>query len=199
MDIKRYIYLNVPDIASLHSQLHGEDVIETLITTEHSRTTGLKLALAAFLGGSIDSGAGSKDVMAKKVTKRPENLLREIIASLRAQGVLQRSIENAKTCVNASKEPSWFEARHPFSMPFDLHECNGQNRVVFLSGQKSDQIEMSASLHHFPGAREGILGMSSHDALLFKAMKGGEREFSVFGSLFSTGNGFQIKPVAIAA
>lgn len=77
--------------------------------------------------------------------------------------------------------------------------------VIFVSGfppyddgaEKNPRISMSASLHHFPSARDGQLSWSGHDALLFRRLNGQPHPFSVFGSVFECGDGFQVKPYAI--
>ena len=205
MKLSRFIYLNAMEIASLYSQLRGEDVVETLFSMESSRTSGWKAALTAFIGGSTESSASAKEATLKKVSLRPENMLQEIRANLKAQGTLARSIAQALVSVGATNEPAWFEARHPFSMPFQVKECNDMGAAVFLSGfdplglpiDGVAQMRMSAGLNNFPGAREGRLGVSGHDALFFRALGGANYAYSVFGSLFRSGKDFQIKPYAI--
>ncbi|MEQ1752259.1 MAG: hypothetical protein ABL974_22755 [Prosthecobacter sp.] len=192
------MYLNVSDVASLYAQLNGEDVVETLISMETSSQRGLKLAIAAFLGGGIDSLSGSKESKTKKVTKRPENMIREIAASLRANGRLLTTLKEAKERACATSEPVWFEGRHEFSMPFNVSDCNDNNSVVFWSGDPPHHIEMAAGLNHFPSARNGLLGLSSHEALFFNRIRSAPHSFYVFGSVFRVGEGFQIKPMAIA-
>jgi hypothetical protein len=52
MRLDRFIYIDPTGIASLYAQLRGEDVVETFMSTEHSRASGLRLAINAFIGGS---------------------------------------------------------------------------------------------------------------------------------------------------
>lgn len=132
MKLERFIYLNIPHISSLYSQLRGEDVVETLCSVEHSRLTGLKLALTSFLGGSAESS--SKQAIAKKIVLRPENMIREIVASLQAHGKLHSSLMDALARTDATSNPVWFEVKHPFSMPIPLEQCNLERTVIFQSG-----------------------------------------------------------------
>ena len=205
MDIHRYIYLDAPGIASLYAQLHGQDVVETLLSMEHNRASDWRMAIGAFLGlgGSGGSSKSTKEGRTAKVILRPENMLREIVASLRAQGKLHSSISNAIAA--AASGPLWFEGRHSFSVPQEIERFNNIRAIVFVSGfapyvepsPGEPQISMSASLHHFPTARDGQLPLSGHDALFFRSLNGRPHSYSVFGSVFSCGDGFQIKPYAI--
>jgi hypothetical protein len=205
MDIHRYIYIDDPGIASLYAQLRGEDVVETLLSMEHSRASGWRLALSAFLGlgGSGDSTKSTKQAQTTKVVLRPENMLREIVASLRARGTLHDSIPAAIIATNGGA--AWFEAHHSFSVPPMIEQFNEMRSIVFVSGfppyvepsPDIPQISMSASLHHFRTARDGQLPISGHDAMFFRSLKGQPYSYSVFGSIFSCGDGFQVKPYAI--
>src|SRR6266568_8203853 len=124
MNLQRFIYIDAPGIASLYAQLHGHDVVETLLSMEHSRSSGWKMALSAFLGGSGESSKAAKEARATKVVLRPENMLREIVASLRAHGTLHASITDAIATTARTREAAWFEARHPFSVPPQLDQFN---------------------------------------------------------------------------
>jgi len=205
MNPHRFIYIDAPGIASLYGQLHGEDLVETLLTMEHSRSSGWKMALNAFLGGSGESGKATKEARASRIVLRPENMLHEIVASLRAHGTLHLSIRDAIARTASTREPAWFEARHPFSVPPKLHEYNKMRAIIFVSGFQpymetspaTPRISMSASLHHFPSAHDGQLSASGHDALFFASLNGQPHPYSVFGSIFPCGDGFQIKPYGI--
>jgi hypothetical protein len=163
------------------------------------------VALAAFLGGSGESSKSEKHTRTTKTTLRPENMLREIVASLRAHGSLHASIHDAIKKTASTHAPAWFEARHSFSVPPRLDEFNRMRAIVFVSGfppydnpsAKNPPISMSASLHHFPSARDGQLSVSGHDALFFRKLNGQAHSYSVFGSIFECGDGFQVKPYAI--
>ena len=197
------MYLNSVDIASLYAQLRGEDVIETVTSMEYSSARGIKMALAAFIKGSGDSS--TKESRSVKTSARPENMLREIVASLRADGTLNTSIDQAIARTKRTNEPAWFEARHKFSIPVKIEEFNRARTVVFLSGfpphrQSSEpRIEMHASLAHFPSVSGGQLGVSGHDAFFIRKQNGVPYPFLVFGALsaFTSDAGFQIKPIAI--
>ena len=205
MKLARFIYLDATGIASLYSQLRGEDVVETLFSMESGRSSGWKAALSAFIGGSAESSTSAKETTARKVSLRPENMLQEIKANLKAQGTLAYSIAHALASVDKTNEPAWVETKHPFSMPFQIKECNDMGAAVFLTGfdpmglpvEGVAQIRMSATLNNFPSAREGCLGLSGHDAIFFRALGGANYTYSVFGSLFRSGKDFQIKPYAI--
>ena len=199
------MYLNVAGAASLYSQLRGEDVVETLYSMEHSKASGLKFALSAFLGGGAESSAISKESNSKKTSLRAENMIREIVASLGAHGTLHHSIRAALTATDSTSAPAWFDAKHPFSMPFSIDECNRERTVVFHSGYTrhgisidgEPHIRMPASLNHFPSAYEGQLRISGHEAMLFRSLNGSEHLFSVFGSIFRAGDSYQVNPYAI--
>jgi hypothetical protein len=171
MNLERYIYLDVSGLASLYAQLRGEDVVETLTSMEHSRASGLKLAIAAFLGLSA---GGESTNEARKVAKK-------------------------------SRASAWFDAKHLFSVPPTLDEFNKAQAVLFVSGfppydnpsRSNPPISMSARLQNFPSAQDGQLSVSGHDALLFRRLNGKPHLFSVFGSVFESGDGFQVKPYAI--
>lgn len=205
MNLQRFIYLDAPGIASLYAQLHGQDVIETLFNMEHSQASGWRVALSAFLGGSGESAKTIKEAKSVKVVLRPENMLREIAASLRAHGTLRLSIADAIAATTKTREATWFEAKHSFSVPPQMDKFNQMRAMFFISGfppytepsPDIPEISMSASLHHFPNARDGQLSISGHDALFFRSLNGRPHLYSVFGSIFSCGNGFQIKPYAI--
>jgi hypothetical protein len=203
MRLDRFIYVDATGIASLYAQLRGEDVVETLMSTEHSRASGLRLAINAFIGASGESTKSSKHGKAIKTSLKPENMLREITASLRAQGSLHRNVGDAINSSDTTKQPAWIEARHAFFVPLQqLDTMNDVRAFMFLSGfppydNSAPAITMSASTYHFPGARDGLLGISSHDVLFFRSLGGAPYTYSVFGSLFQTGNGYQIKPYAI--
>ncbi|GEM_PF-3993766 len=206
MNLKRFIYLDSPGIASLYSQLRGEDVVETMMNMESSRSSRWNLALKAFLGVSQEASSRAKEGVTKKVILRPENMVREIVSSLRAVGKLRCSIGDAIACLRTTQEPEWFETRHPFSMPLRIEECNEMKTVVFFSGftpfgtpvAGTEQVKMSASLNHFPAAYGGYLGVSGHDAMFFRSLNGEAYSYLVFGSLFRSGEGLQIKPYAIS-
>jgi hypothetical protein len=207
MKFERFIYIDAPGIASLYAQLHGRDVVETLLSMEHSRASGWKVALGAFLGlsGSGEATKTTKEARASKVTLRPENMLREISASLRARGTLHNSVEEAIDATSSTPGAAWFEARHSFSIPPQIEKFNEMRTVLFVSGFPPyeepsvdiPQISMSASLHHFPTARDSQIGISGHDALFIRSLNGKPYSFAVFGSIFSCGDGFQIKPYAL--
>ncbi len=198
------MYLNAVDLACLYAQLRGEDVVETISSMEHSRTAGIKMALASFLKGSGEMAKKESQTVKKAV--RPENMLREIVASLRAHGSLNTSVEQAIAATSKSKEPAWFEARHNFSIPVKLKEFNEMGTVIFVSGfpphatgKNTPRIQMSASLNHFPSLRDGRLESSQHDGLFINQQNGTPYPFLIFGSLFAytSAAGFQIKPIAI--
>ena len=203
MKLDRFIYIDGAGIASLYAQLRGEDVVETLMNMEDSRASGLSLAIKAFLGVSGESTRSSKHGKTTKTSLKPENMLREIIASLLAHGSLHRRVRDAISSTDRTKEPAWLEARHAFSVPLQqLSTMNEVHALMFLSGfppytDPPPPITMSASLHHFPAAHDRLLGPSSHDALFFTSLGGAPYTYSVFGSLFQTGSGYQIKPYAI--
>ena|SRR5258708_6126999 len=205
MNLQRFIYLDAPGLASLYAQLHGQDVVETLLRMEHNHASGWKMAIGAFLGlgGGSESSRSMTEGRTTKVVLRSENMLREIVASLRANGTLHDSIP-AAIAFNASGA-AWFETRHSFSVPPRMDEFNRMRAIVFVSGfppyfepsPETPRISMSASLHHFPTARDGQLSISGHDALFFHALNGRPHSYSVFGSVFSCGDGYQVKPYAI--
>jgi len=205
MNLQRFIYLDAPGIASLYAQLRGQDVVETLLSMEHNRASGWKVALSTFLGleGSGESTKSTKEAQTTKVALRPENMLREIVASLRARGMLHDSVRDAVASTGSGA--SWFEAHHQFSVSPQIAPFNQMRAIVFVSGfppyvepsPDVPQISMSASLHHFPTARDGQLSVSGHDALFFRSLNGRPYSYSVFGSIFSCGDGFQVKPYAI--
>jgi len=200
MNLERFIYIDTPGIASLYAQLRGEDVVETLLGMEHGRSSSWRLAISAFLGGSGESSEAQKETQTTKITLRPENMLREIVASLRAHGSLYDSLPQAIKIATETQKPVWFESRHPFSVPPKLDEFNRMRVIVFVSGippysePSADfpEISMSANLHNFPSAHDGQLSYSGHDALFFRQLK-----FLIFGSVFVCGDGFQVKPYAI--
>jgi len=64
-----------------------------------------------------------------------------------------------------------------------------------ISGEA--QIQMPASLNHFPSVYEGHLGYSGHEAMLFSSLKGAEYPYPVFGAIFRAGESYQINPYAI--
>lgn len=205
MDLNRYIYIDAPGIASLYAQLHGKDVVETLLSMEHSKASGWKMALSAFLGlgGSGETTNSSKEVKTSKTTLKPENMLREIVATLRARGSLHTSILDAIS--ETQTGAVWFETKHSFSVPPQIGKFNEVRAVVFVAGfppyedcsPDIPRISMSASLHHFPSARDGQLSTSGHDAMFFNQLNGRPYPYSIFGSIFSCGDSFQIKPYAI--
>ena len=206
MKLQRYMYLDAPGIAGLYAQLHGHDVTETLLNTEHSRSSGLKLAIGKFLGfeGAGESSRSTREARSTKVSLRPENMLREISASLRAQGTLYTSLIEAIAATTSTHEPSWFEARHPFSVSPEIGKFNEMRLVMFSSGfpphfdsPDAPRISMSASLHHFPTARDGQLSFSGHEAMFFRQINGKPHPYSIFGSIFSCDDQFQIKPFSI--
>lgn len=203
MDIHRFIYLDVPGIASLYAQLHGKDTVETLLSVEHSRASGWKLAISAFLGGSGETGKSTKRAETTKVVLRPENMVGEIVSKLRARNSLRDSI--AEAVAATASGATWFEAHHEFSVPPQIEKFNEMRAVVFLSGfppyvepsPRKPKITMSAGPHHFPSARDGMLSISGHEAMFFRSLNGSPYSYSVFGSIFTCGDGFQVKPYAI--
>ncbi len=192
MNPERFIYIDAPGIASLYAQINGQDVVETLLTMEDSRTSGWKMALSAFLGGSGESNKAIKEVKATKILLRPENMVREIVMNLRAVGTLHFSVADAIARTSSTHEPAWFEARHPFSVPPQLDQFEKMGAVVFVS---SSQISMWASIHNFPTAQGGQIPI--HDVELFRRLAGRPCSYLVFGSIYSNGDGFQVKPFAI--
>ena len=207
MLLERHIYLDTPGIASLYAQLKGEDVVETILSVEQEESEGWKLAIAAFLGvsGDADSSKKSKEARVIKKTLRPENMLREITASLRANGNLKNCIADAIREVMATGEPSWFECRHGFSVPPDaISEMNANRSMIFVSGfppyeddPAAPRISMTAGLQNCPEARDGQLGVTGHLARYFRQMGGRPHSYKVFGSLLQAGDDFLIKPYSI--
>jgi hypothetical protein len=165
------------------------------------------MAIAAFLGSAeADSTNSKKEFKSQKTVLRPENMLLEIIASLRASGNLCASIQDAITRARASGEPVWIDSRSAYSVaPDNIATFNSQRAIIFVSGfppycedPKASRVSMSASLHHCPEASDGLLGLSGHLALHFRKLDGKPYQYQVFGSFFSSGDDFQIKPYAIA-
>jgi hypothetical protein len=205
MNLERFIYLDIPGVASLYAQLRGENPIETLCSIEHGRASTLKATVAKFIGLGGESSRTENETRTTKTTLQPENMVREIVASLRAHGSLHVSLSDAIGKAAQNHAPAWFDARHPFSVPPQLEEFNQMRAVIFVSGfppyddgmAKNPRISMSANLHYFPSARDGQLSLSGHDALFFRKLNGKPHSFSVFGSVFECGDDFQIKPYAI--
>jgi hypothetical protein len=136
---------------------------------------------------------------------RPENMLREIVGSLRAQGTLYSSLPDATKATVNSRSPVWVETRHPFTVPLPLDVFNKTKQVVFLSGfppydnpsTDTPQISMPANLCNFPSVHDGQLSPSGHDGLLFTKLNSKPRTYSIFGQVFTNGDEFQVKPYAI--
>jgi len=205
MNLERFIYIDPTGIASLYAQLRGEDVVETICSMEHSRAHGLRLALATFIGGSGESSKSKRETRTTKTTLRPENMLREIVASLRAHGTLCSSLFDAAKVSVKSRLPVWFETRHPFTVPLPLDVFNKTKQVVFLSGfppydnpsVNNPQISMPANLCNFPSVRDGHLSPSGHDGLFFTKLNSKPYSYAVFGQIFTNGEEFQVKPYAV--
>jgi hypothetical protein len=132
-------------------------------------------------------------------------MVREITASLRANGQLKENLADAIRDSSVSGAPSWFEGQHGFSVPPEaIADMNSNKSMIFVSGfppyseaSKALKISMSASLHHCPEARDGYLGISGHLAIFFRQQGGRPYNYKIFGSLLKAGDSFQIKPYTI--
>jgi hypothetical protein len=169
---------------------------------EDTKTSGLKVALKAFIGASGGSKSSAKKTKTAKSKLRAENMIREIAASLNANGTLCRSMTEAVKRVNANRGAVWVEARHPFSVPLRFDYFNEVRGVTFLAGfppydDPAPKITMFASLNQFPSVEGGQLSVSGHDALFFRQLGGAPYEYTFFGSFFKAGENYQVKPYAI--
>lgn len=205
MKLEQFMYLDSLSIASLYAQLRGEDVVETIYGTEDTRIGGLKLAINAFLGGSAESSKSQKEMRTRKAIMRPENMLREIVTSLRANGSLHLALASAIRAIPSSNSQVFFEARHFFNVPLPLGVFNKTKHVMFLSGfppydepsPTKPKISMSANLSKFPSIHNDYLSPSGHDGLFFTKLNGRAHEYTVFGKITSVGDEYQVKPFAI--
>lgn len=69
--------------------------------------------------------------------------------------------------------------------------------VSSMEDGRDTKIIMTTSLHKHPSAYDGKLGRTSHDAVMFRALKGMDVPVSIFGLLSHLPDGFHIKPFAI--
>jgi hypothetical protein len=218
MKLFRFFYIDESGLASLHAQLvHGE-IGESTIATEHTHADkkSLKLSFFSLFGAADWEGArAAKEATTRKLKARAENMLTEICASLRATGDLDTTFSSAVAKTRSTGEPAWFYGREQFRVPqfaAGTALLNKDRAIVFESGSEgydsSDhyykhvpgpRVIMSASLFKFPGARDGQLGDTSHEALFFRQFVNSPVSLLVFGSVYCAAEIVQIKPLALSA
>ena len=207
---------------SLHAQLNHQEMVEHSVSTENGTSikSGWSAALKAVFGVSSETTEAIRESVSQKFRLRTENMLTEIQASLRARGTLYKDFHKAAEVCRVKAEPVWVSGRYAFHAKqfvggegFD--EVNRDKAVIFSSGlyddgydasdnyfkhteQASLKILMAASLHKFPGLRDGYMGVTSHEAIFFRQVGGGAFKYLIFGSLFSVGDQYQLKPYALS-
>lgn len=220
--IFRYFYLDEMGLLSLHSQLNHQELVEFSVSNEDdtSRKSGWSAALKAVFGVSGETTEEVKEAVSRKFRLRTENLLNEIQASLRAQGVLYTDFNKAAEVCRTREVPVWVSGRYPFHAvqlagTGGFESVNRDKAMMFSSTLQDDgydasddyfkhnnqaplQIVMSASLHKFPGLRDGYMGASCHEALFFGQVGGAAFKYLIFGSLFVVGDKYQLKPFALS-
>ncbi|MCL4181552.1 MAG: hypothetical protein KJ072_27920 [Verrucomicrobia bacterium] len=218
----RYFYLDEMGLLSLHAQLNHQELVEHTVSTEDGTSSklGWSAALKAVLGASGETTEEVKEVVSHKFRLRTENMLNEIRASLRARGTLYQDFHKAAEVCRTTEEPVWVSGRYPFyAAQFTgtggFESVNHDKAIVFSSRLQGDgydasdnyfkhsdapplEIVMSASLHKFPGLRDGHMGVTCHEALFFRQLGGAAFKYLIFGSLFAVGDKYQVKPYALS-
>lgn len=220
--IFRYFYLDEMGVLSLHAQLNHYELLEHSVASEDgtSRKSGWSAALKAVFGVSGETTQEVKEAVSRKFRLRAENMLKEIQASLRARGTLYKDFHKGAEVCRATEEPVWVSGRYAlratqFTDAGGFESVNRDKAVVFSAGLQDDgyeasdnyfkctghptlRIVMTASLHKFPGLRDGYMGPSTHEALFFGQLRGAAFKYQIFGSLFAVGDQYQIKPYALS-
>lgn len=220
--ILRYFYLDEIGLTSLHAQLNHREITEHSTSAEDgtSRKFGWTGALQTIFGVNGETASAIKETVSSKFRLRAENMLTEITASLRAQGILYKDLYKAADACRETQQPVWVSGKFSFhaaqfANSGGFESVNDAKAIIFSSmlagdtynesddyfkhpGQVQLDIFMSASLYKFPGLRDGIMGTSSHEALFFRRLGGASFKYLVFGSFFAVGDGYQIKPYALS-
>lgn len=218
----RFFYLDEPGLLSLHAQLNHQELTEFSVSNEDdtSRKSGWNVSLKSILGLSGETTEEAREATSRKFRLRAENLLNEIQASLRAQGLLYTNFKEAGEACRAKEAPVWVSGRYPFyALQFagqgGFESINRDKSMVFSSTLHDDgynasddyfkhgkqgslQILMSASTQKFPGLQGGYMGMSCHEALFFQRVGAAAFKYQIFGSLFAVAENYQLKPYALS-